>query len=264
MSRLSDSFDKKFFFGEVNRFSGSGGELLIKGTGNEKGPATRIEVGDRLIGIGITHMVESLGRPPGPDSFHATNRIERPCKMAKRAFEADSKVQTADGYHFKFKPLEPNEFAALVTKVSNGAVKLDGHRIPKGTMVASFLDEDPDFSLERRSPGANWAAVAKGEPHWYVGVGKSDDFWEAFFPTDDIGILTAMPPWVKAGTINFGLSLLPGSPVETRLERVSAGGITRRSTSHDFCLSGAVVGTAGLRTEFPIGLRTEIIFKPVK
>ncbi|MBS0533907.1 MAG: hypothetical protein JSR72_07600 [Proteobacteria bacterium] len=266
MSRLSDTFDEKFFFGEVNRFSGSGGELLVKGRGNERGPPTRIEVGDRLIGIGITHTIESMSRPPGPDSFRATNRIDRPCKMAKRGFEADTKTKIQDGYHFTFKPLEPVEFAELVENVSNGAVKMDGHRIPKGTMVASYLDDNPAYSLERgaNSPGTNWEAVARGEPHWYVGVGKPDDFWEAFFPTDDISMLTAMPPWMRAGTITFGLSLLSGSPVDTRLEQVSSAGITRRSTSHDFCLSGSVVGTAGLRTEFPIGLRTEIIFKPVR
>ncbi|MCW5693566.1 MAG: hypothetical protein KIT48_14495 [Pseudolabrys sp.] len=266
MSRLSDSFEEKFFFGEVNRFSGSGGEVLVKGSGNERNPATRIDIGDRLIGVGITHTIESMSRTPGPDSFHATNRINRPTKAAARAFQAVSKTRTSDGYQFGFAPLEPGEFAELAARVSNGAAKLDGRRIPKGTMIASFLDADTSYSLERRgdAPADGWAALTKGEPHWYVGVGKPEDFWEAFFPSDDIGVLTAMPPWVRAGTINFGLSLLPGSAVETRLERVPAAGITRRATSHDFCLSGAVVGTGGLRTDFPIGLRTEIIFKPVK
>lgn len=266
MSSLSDAFDAKYFLGEINRFSGSGGELLVKGAGNESAPPTRIDIGDRLIGIGVTHTIESMSRAPGPDSFNATNRPNGPVKMAARAFQAVEKTKTSDGFSFGFAPLEPSDFIELVSRVSGGAAKLEAGSIPKGTMIASFLDANTAYTLSKEadSPRSNWTALTQGERHWCVGVGKPDDFWEAFFPADDIGVLTAMSPWVRVGTINFGLSLLPGSTVATKLEPVSSLGLTRRSTMHDFCLSGAVVGTAGIRSEFPIGLRTEILFKPLK
>ena len=39
------AFQDKFFIGELNRFSGSGGEILVKGSKNLAAPATRIDVG---------------------------------------------------------------------------------------------------------------------------------------------------------------------------------------------------------------------------
>lgn len=73
MATSPKPFEDNFFFNELNRIVGSGGEILLKGSQNASAPRTRMDVGDRLIGIGVTHMVESLSRPPGPDSFRAVN-----------------------------------------------------------------------------------------------------------------------------------------------------------------------------------------------
>lgn len=255
------AFEKRFFHGEVNRFVGSGGEQLIKGPENCDAPPTRIDVGDRLIGIGIAHYVESLSRPPGPGTFRS---FSDNMKMAARAFMVKDKRQVLEGFHFDLAPLSPDEYSALITRVSNGAVRIAPATIPEGTMVISFLDAAPTYSLQTfsNSPAANWERATKGERHWNVGVAGPDDFWEAQFPSDDIAALTQMPSSMKVGTIRFGLSLLSGSHTGSRFQPVPCMRQSGKTSMHQFCLSGHVVGTQGLNTPFPIGLRTEIVFHP--
>ena len=262
------SFESAFFPGEVNRFVGSGGEVLVKGEGNSE--ETTIEVGDQLVGIGVTHLVETLDRPPGLDTFHAfgVHDVRHPLtkKVAMRGFEVVFKEGGEGGYDFGFAPLAPDRYAALVERVSGGAVSIPPETIPEGTMVVSFLDPDPAYTLAavKGSPGANWAAAAKGARHWNVGIGDPSDFWAASFPSDDVGVLATVPPSVSFGTIRFGLSLLSGESGFTTFERVPFPDPAREATSHQFCLLGEAVGTAGLDTPFPIGLRTKITFKPVR
>jgi hypothetical protein len=263
MSELSRAFERMFFFNEVNRFVGSGGEVLVKSPKKKRGSSsTRIEIGDRLVGIGVTHLIESLSRPPGPASFRATSEQE---KMAARAFEVTAKKKVGKEYRFGFSPLSPENFSSLIEQVSGGSSRIEPTSIPKGTMVLSFLDANRQYSLQTHSgsPGTNWRQVTSAERHWCVGIGKSSDFWESRFPSDDIGILSHLPPWPRIGTINFGLSLLNGSEAMLRLEPVPFQRDTGETTTHDFCMFGSAVGTQGLETPFPIGLRTEIVFKPL-
>lgn len=266
MSVLSNAFHNLFFYNEINKFSGSGGELLVKGAGNASAPSSRIDVGDRLVGIGVAHTVESLSRTPGPDSYRATNSPAPMPKIAARAFQVSNKTRDPSGFSFDFEPLPANDFSTLVEQVSHGAVKLAPETIPPKTMVLSFLDLNPTYTLESisGSPGENWLRSTRGERHWCVGIGKDTDFWAAKFPVDDISLLPQIPTWTKIGSINFGLSLLPGSPSPVALEPVPGAHPSGVATTHDFSLFGTVVGTQGLNTAFPIGLRTEIIFKPLR
>jgi hypothetical protein len=260
MSELSDAFASKFFFNEVNNLVGSGGEYLIKAKGS-KSPATRIEVGDFFIGVGATHLVESMSRNPGPAAFRLA---VGPAKSAYRAFEIKKKNKSDRGFDFEVGALSAQAYSALLETVSDGAVKIASDSIPHGTMILSFLDNRPTYTLDttKGSPRANWEAAAKGERHWNVGVGKPDDFWVASLPSDDYSTLSQVPPWTKIGSIQFGLSLLSGSAGTLRLDPSPCVGPTGRTTTHDFCFSGNVVGKQGLDTPFPILMRTEITFRP--
>ncbi|MCC6522373.1 MAG: hypothetical protein IT373_06915 [Polyangiaceae bacterium] len=258
-------FEDNLFYGELNRFSGSGGEVLVKGPNNAGAPATRIDVGDRLIGIGVTHIVETLSRPPGPESFRAMHKESGSVtKFALRAFQVAQKVPGANGFDFGLAPLTPDEFSDLTERVSGGAVRIAPNTIPAGTMILSFLDAAPTYTLKSvaGSPGVNWSAATKGERHWNVGIESPSDFWAASLPSDDIGALALMPSWMTIGTITFGLSLLPQSKGMTNFRPVPCVGPTGTTTTHHFCLSGAATGTQGFDTPFPIGLRTQIIFQP--
>lgn len=261
------TFEDNLFYGEVNRFVGSGGEILVKGEQNKDAPPTRIDVGDRLIGIGVTHLVESLSRTPGPDAFRAMS-IESSSdrKMALRAFEVATKEQVQDGFNLTLAPLSPRDYSELVERVSGGLVKIPVESIPEGTMVLSFLGAFPNYTLRTvpGSPDTNWAEITKGTRHWNVGIGSTTDFWTASFPSDDLSMLSLIPSSTKVGTISFGLSLLPGSKGITNLKRVPCVGRSGTTTTHHFYLSGTAVGTQGLDTPFPIGLRTEIVFHPEK
>ena len=263
MSTISDAFAKNFFYNEVNNLVGSGGEFLIKGEENKKSPATLIEVGDYFIGIGITHMVESLSRNPGPDAFRA---IAIPAKSAARAFRIVNKEKGDNGFDFKVDALSPQEYSALLARVSDGVVKIAPESIPPGTMILSFLDDHSTYTLEKtnESPGVNWLGTTKGERHWNVGIAGPDDFWVASLPSDDYSGLSQISPSTKIGSIKFGLSLLSGSEGGPSVEPSSSVGPTGKTTTHDFCFSGTLVGTKGLNTSFPIVMRTEITFRPVR
>lgn len=261
MTELSDLFASKFFFNEVNSMVGSGGEFLIKAKGS-RSPATVIEVGDFFCGIGATHFIESLSRNPGPNAF----RDVMPAKAAARAFEIKQKVKTDSGFDFHVGPLSPQTYSQILETASEGALRIVPSTIPPGTMILSFLDKDPTYTLDRvdGSPGANWLATAKGERHWNVGIAKPDDFWMASLPSDDFSLLAQIPPSTKIGSIRFGLSMLPGSAGAhtLRLDPSPCAGPTGRTTTHDFCFSGAVIGKQGLDTPFPILMRTEITCRP--
>lgn len=255
------AFEENVFLGEANKFVGSGGELLVKA--ETKAPATRIDVGDRLIGIGVTHYVESLERAPGLDSFRAISPQDE-AKFALRGFEVVTKERTPEGFNFRFGPLAPSSYNATLRAVSEGAVDIPASSIPDGTIILSFLDPEPTYTLQTidGSPGENWVRAAKGRRHWNVGFSNDSDFWAASFPSDDIGLLTQLPPATRVGTIQFGLSLLRGSETALRFNRIQAFGPSGAASSHDFVLHGSAAGTQGLRTPFPIGLRTEITFHP--
>lgn len=257
------AFHEAFFPGEDNRFVGSGGEVLVKEQAGRD--TTRMEIGDRLIGIGVAHVVESVSRTPGIDSFNAVNPDNGyQAKVAARAFGVVSKDEVEGGFEFGFEPLEPDEFSELIAEVSEGAASIPAETIPKGAMVLSFLHDEASYTLAAvdGSPGANWARATAGTRHWNVGVAGSDDFWWASFPSDDIGLLTALRPYEDVGSIRFGLSLLPGSEGFADFDRVTCTHPSGATTSHHFCLSGTAAGTAGLETPFPIGLRTQIVFRP--
>ena len=117
------SFDDALFFNEINRFIGSGGEVLIKGSANTSTPRTLMQVGDRLIGIGITHMVERFTQPPGLESFNVfkyTAADPGAVKMALRAFEVSTKTQNQNGgFDFTFKPLTSADYSDALEHVSN-------------------------------------------------------------------------------------------------------------------------------------------------
>lgn len=224
-----------------------------------------MDVGDQLIGIGVAHLVESVSRPPGIDSFNTVNPDNGyQAKVAARSIEVASKEEVAGGFEFGFRALDPEEFSGLLTEVSEGAISVSADTIPKGTMVLSFLHDEPSYTLANvdGSPGTNWARATAGNRHWNVGVASEDDFWWASFPSDDIDLLTSLPPYENVGSVRFGLSLLPGSEGFTDMDRVEFSHPSGATTSHHFCLSGTAAGTGGLETPFPIGLRTEIVFHP--
>ncbi len=260
-------FEDSIFFNELNRFVGSGGELVLKKSQKEDGD-TKIDVGDILIGIGVTHLVESLSRPPGLDSFRSfdVNSLAYDRKMAARAFRVVAKEQTDEGFDFRFEPLSPNEYSEALSEVSEGTVNIDPKTIPDGTVILSFTSEKPEYTLKSNesSPRANWEALAKGERHWNVGIGSEDDFWAASFPSDEMEFLKEFSAAAKLGRIRFGLSMLKGSVGAIKLEKVETEHPTGRITKHDFCLNGNAAGTKNLDSPFPIGLRTEITFFPVE
>jgi len=265
MSEVSDAFRQQFRLGEMNRMWGTGGEVLVKAPENRnRGQDTRIEIGDRLIGIGMTHFVQHLEQPPGLANPLARFPPDRP-KMAARAFQAHSIVETPDGVELRFRPLAPVDYAALIDEVSGGDAGIDPDTIPEGTMILSFLMGSEPYSLERigNSPGENWRAVLAGERHWNVGIREKQDFWFAKFPSVDVAAVGMLAPWEKLGRIRFGLSLLPGSQGAMTMERIPTEHPEGGQTLHDFCLEGQVTGTRGLETDFYIGLATEIRCKPV-
>lgn len=258
-----EKFEDNFFFGTLNRFSGSGGEILVKGEGNTH--PTRMEVGDRLIGIGIAERVEALD---GADSrsFHLIGADQAgDSKMALRAFAIAEKKKTWRGYVISLSPLEPKEYSALVDQVSGGAVKIAPETIPRGTMILSFIDPQTTYTLAPLKEGnhQNWINASKGERHWNVGIGSPDDFWIARFPLDDIRLLKYLPQWLRLGGIWFGLSLLPGSKRSVDLAKVPHHAPITKKTKHDFCLKGRVAGSLGKSGQFPISLRTSITFQPI-
>lgn len=257
------AFEEKFFSNEINRFVGSGGEMLIKGVRNREAPQTRIDVGDRLIGIGMTHIVESLSRVPGPESFRVTT--EDAAKAAMRAFVVTGKNEDPEGFVFALSPLSPQDYSALVDHVAGSSVKISHETIPVGTMIISFLNMKTTYSLKTMdgSPAKNFAEACRGVRHWNVGIGGTDDFWVAHFPSDDIGMLANLSSGVRVGSIRFGLSILAGSKGVPNLKPVEFVGPSGKTTRHHFSLSGTGAGTQGLDTPFPIGLRTEIMFHPL-
>jgi hypothetical protein len=132
---MSD-FEEKFFLGEVNQFLGSGGEILVKGSANRKSAVSVVEVGDRFVGIGITHTVETLSRPPGPETFRAFNLGPgNDMKGAMRAFQVAAKNRVGDGFEFELAPLSPADYSELISSVT-GAGK---NRVGKN----SGRDNDP-------------------------------------------------------------------------------------------------------------------------
>lgn len=263
MSKMSNAFKKYFYFNEVNNMVGSGGEFLIKGEANKNSPSTLIEVGDLFVGIGVTHMVESLSRNPGPDAFRVASY---PAKTAARAFRIVEKKQVNTGFDFVVDALSPKEYSDLLKKVSQGAVDIPADTIPQGTMILSFLNEKSSYTLDTKkgSPRINWVATTSGERHWNVGLGKPDDFWMAQLPSDDYAALSTIEPWTRLGQIRFGLSYLEGSQGKIKMAPSPAVGPKGKITMHDFSFSGTVVGKRGLATPFPIVMRTEITCRPVR
>lgn len=258
-------FEEAFFLDELNRFVGSGGEVLVKPDDYDGDDPTRMEVGDRLVGIGITHFIENLSHPPGPMTFRPVHlESDYQMKVAARAFVVSAKRETDPGFEFEFEALTPREFSRLLIQISDGRVELDPDTIPEGSMVLSLLHDEAGYTLEALGdPAGNWSAATAGRRHWNVGVASDDDFWWARFPSDDLGLLADLPPYARVGEIRFGLSMLPDSREPVPLEPTPTEHPSGRTTTHDFCLSGFATGVAGFDTPFPIGLRTAIRFSPV-
>jgi hypothetical protein len=256
------TLETAFYPGSLNRFVGSGGEVLLKE--DPKAPPGRMDVGDRLIGIGITHLIENMDTPPGPESFRSSKEEDRPMKVAARSFRVTSKVAGEAGHDFRFEPLPPEEYSEALAEVSEGAVAISPDSIPPGTIILSFIDAEGAYTLRTLadSPGANWVAATSGSRHWNVGFAGETDFWSASFPSDEISLLRELPPTVEVGSIRFGLSLLPESRTTVELEQVACLHPSGETTMHHFCLEGRAAGTKDLDTPFPIGLRTAITFRP--
>jgi hypothetical protein len=258
-------FDLTLYSGELNRIVGSGGELLIKNPANKQGSPTKMEVGDCLIGIGATHFVESLSRPPGLDAFRAMSHenMANERKMAMRAFLISEKNKSDDGFDFRMTPLSPENYSQLLGKVSEGKMNISSATIPSGTMIISFVDAKSKYTL--KSAGSSvaplFANATTGERYWTVGLGKDDDFWEASFPSDDVQFLKMMDSAERVGKIKLGLSLLDFGVYKIRFASIVHTALGKISM-HEFVLNGAAAGTKGLDSPFPIGLRTEIVCRP--
>lgn len=282
---IASTTNDLLFYGEWNNLIGIGGEQFLNLNLSGDDPLTpgfdpdgsfsdpdgagplpehfiqRIDVGDRLVGIGATLEVECDSCSP-PEVARSLPGLV-PIKSALRAFEVISKIPNPDGgYSFTFGPLTPDEFSNTVSNVSNGAVSIPSSSIPVGSMIISYDGPLPDFTLMTipGSPGSNYASAVTDERLWNVGIGSQDDFWAASFPTDNIGLAAYLPSTAILGNISFGLSLLPGSE-PLHLQKGSCSG-PMGTTSVDFCLSGVATGTSDLDTPFPIGLSTEIKMAP--
>jgi hypothetical protein len=277
-----------FFINELNKFVGTGGEILLNLVLSEDDPTTpgfdpdgvladpdldgpiskhiiqRLDVGDRLVGIGTSQTVECVSCPRlesralGLDVYEAKNAL--------RAFKVIEKVAVAGGgFNFTFGPLSPEEYSATIKTASGGSVTIPAETIPVGTMILSFNDPTPNFTVANipGSPGMNWVKATEGTRHWSVGVADPTDFWVSSFASDDLGLLPFLSSKTTIGKINFGLSLLSGSTGLSSLNKVPCAGPAGIIVNKDFCLSGSAVGTFGIDTPFQIGLRTEITFNPV-
>ncbi len=259
-----ERFEDNIYFGNKNRFSGSGGEILVKGDGNTK--PNRMEVGDRLIGIGITERIENLNSAD-PSIFNEVGRgYFGDSKLALRAFRIAEKRKRGFGCQITLAALEPTEYSMLVEKVSYGSVNIPAETIPSGTIILSFIDPDTNYTLKplKEGPSQNWLNATKGVRHWNVGIGKPDDFWMARFPSDNVKLLKFIPKWIALGGIWFGLSILSGSNRSIKLKKVAHSAPISQESYHDFCLNGKVVGSLGQKGQFPIGLKTKITFHPLK
>ncbi len=267
MNQPVKQFENLFFYNQLNRFVGSGGEIIVKGDKNSESSPTKMEIGDILIGVGLTHYVENMSQAPGIETFRPLMASHSDhVKMALRAFMIKEIHRTDEGFVFNFNPLTPSLYSKTLEKVSGGKIKISPNNIPEGTIILSFIDPEPEYQLSsiKGSPGENWYVVTKGTRHWAVGIGKEDDFWSARFPFDDVDFLTKIPPSKTVGTIKFGLSLLNSSGLESsKFHPVTATRFSGRTSRHQFHLTGAAAGTMGLDTPFPIGLRTEILFNPI-
>ncbi|HVZ38105.1 MAG TPA: hypothetical protein VHI13_02430 [Candidatus Kapabacteria bacterium] len=126
------NFEQAFSLNRPNRLVGSGGEVVVKGVSNANTPPMRLDVGDRLIGIGVTHLVEDLGRPPGLDTFVAMNAANPVAvKSALRAFEVATKTESSNGFDFTFKPLSSQDYSDTLAFVSQGKVIIPAESIPR-------------------------------------------------------------------------------------------------------------------------------------
>ena len=148
------------------------------------------------------------------------------------------KTRTDTGFRLELAPLSPQDYSALLRDVSAGTVTIPAKSIPKGTMIVSFLDKKPKYTLQTvaGSPGRNWAPLANGERYWSVGIGNKDDFWAANLPADDIGLLAQIPASTRVGEIRFGLSLLAGAKGKLKFLPVPFQNASGRTTAHQFCL----------------------------
>ena len=288
--------NESLFVNKSNKFVGTGGEILINLVLSEDDPTTpefdpdgiladpdldgpipehviqRIDVGDRLVGIGASHTLECLDcSSEQEETIYRLGSKTNNLKLAVRAFEVVDKVACDNGFNFTFGPLSPEEYSTTIEIASKGAVKIPVTSIPKGTMILSFDDSTPNFILQDipGSPDRNWVEATNGDRHWNVGIAKSTDFWMSNFVSDDIGLLPFLPDTVATGTIRFGLSFLSGDVGPVCLKPVPCGkpancdGSINPITNNNFCLVGNVVGTSGINTPFPVGLQTEITLNPV-
>lgn len=276
--------NEALFAGQLNRLPGVGGEILVNRVLSEDDPSTpgrdpdgemgdpdgdgpipphviqRLDIGDRLVGIGTTLAIHCTQCEPGQGPRELGTASDQ-AKHAARAFVVAGKERVPRGFRFRFSPLSPEEYSATLREASGGAIVIPPESIPRGTMVLSFDDAEPSFSLSREagSPASNWRGATDGIRHWNVGVAKETDFWMSTFPTDDLALVELMAPEQRIeSSIRFGLSLLPGGLGEelklTPVECEGPDGVVKV----DFCLTGSVVGTAGIETPFPIGLDTEV------
>jgi hypothetical protein len=285
------TLDQVLFTDQTNRLVGIGGEILVnrvlsgddpRTPGNDpdgqvadpdgNGPIPphliqRLDVGDWLVGIGVTQRVECVDCLARPDRVRHLGRGPGRMGIAKsaaRAFEVRTRERILEEYRYTFQPLSPEDFSAAVAQASGGAVTIPPASIPRGTMVVSFQDRTPGFTLasHQGSPGINWREATDGARHWNVGVARETDFWMASFPSDDIGMVALLPEGSRIGMIRFGLSLLEGGDGEyLPMKPVSCEG-PNGPVNVDVCLSGTAVGTRGGGTAFPIGLSTEVRLQP--
>lgn len=291
------TLDQVLFTGQTNRLVGIGGEIVINRVLSGDDPLTpgndpdgqvadpdgdgpipahliqRLDVGDWLVGIGVTQRVECVDCPvdrAAPDDRGLVRRLGRfpgglgIDKSAARGFEVRTKERILEAYRYTFQPLSPEDFSRAVAEASGGTVNIPAASIPRGTMVVSFQDRTPGFTLASRqgSPGVNWREATDGTRHWNVGVARQTDFWMATFPSDDIGMVALLPEGTRVGMIRFGLSLLDGGDGEILpMKPVSCEG-PNGAVTVDVCLSGTAVGTRGAGTAFPIGLATEVRLQP--
>ena len=277
------SFGKLLFKNEMNQFVGVGGEVILNITLSPDDPKTkgldpdgkiadpdddgpikshkivRLDVGDRLAGIGWTTKINCVSCRSSGKNVHQIDFSTDHGKAALRAFQVIDKKLNEDGtYSFKFGPLTPEQYSETIKEASNGAINIPPESIPPGTVILSYIDKTPKFTLKKinGSPKINWIEATNGVRHWNVGIKTDIDFWESRFKTDNVGILEVMPKEYELGQINFGLSVLDGSRGKVKLNKVKS----IHNTEHDFVLEGKAIGTYNSDEAFPIGLQTTITF----
>jgi hypothetical protein len=244
--------NSQLFVGELNQLSDNSAEVLLNCPAGvctratvPGGADTTVAVGDKLVGILDIKTVEDLtggggthflGAGTGNNELTAIFSIEVATKVANGA----------GGFDFTFTP--STTFASDISVASGNALGTLPASIgaaPAGTMIVAF--DDPVTNYSRINPGGlsgNFASAYGGTLYAYLGFTGANTFWAATAASDDIAVLSAVPPPTAGGTFNLGVNRFPGG-IMLPLSKVAC-----INGPVDVCGSGSILGIGTANTDF--------------